>query len=146
MEMEQSIWQITLTALIAGILIGVLVYRYFTASENETDKVKAELEDARAELENYKAGVGQHFDKTGELVNELAQNYVKVYKHLAEGAETLSAGKTFPELLQQQNKLALDVAEDPDVVTTVEDDSMTLENSESSEKAENTGRLPGESV
>lgn len=112
MELEQSIWQISIIALIAGGLIGVFAYRYFIPSEKEFDRIKTELEQARAELQSYRAGVSEHFDKTGELVNELAQNYVKVYRHLAEGAETLGAGKTFPELLEQQSKAALENRDD----------------------------------
>ena len=123
MELEYSIWQIGFIALVAGALIGALAYRFFAPSIKQADKVKSELDDARAELDNYKVGVSQHFDKTGELVNELAQNYVKVYKHLAEGAQALGAGKSFPELLEQQNKGMLDVDDEPGVVSSVTDDA-----------------------
>ena len=41
-------------------------------------------------METYKASVNTHFNKTSDLVNELTQDYVKVYRHLAEGAQTLS--------------------------------------------------------
>lgn len=108
MELEQSIWQISFIVFIAGGLVGALVYRYFMPSDKEFDRIKADLEKAKTELESYKVGVSEHFDKTGELVNELAQNYVKVYKHLSEGAETLGAGRTFPELLEQRGKEALE--------------------------------------
>ena len=43
--------------------------------------------------------MNQHFDKTAELVNDLAQNYVKVYQHLAEGAQKLGDGGAFENLL-----------------------------------------------
>ena len=99
MEEMNSIWEIALIALIGGVLIGALGYRKFGGSGQETEQVKAELEAAREELKNYREGVSQHFDKTAELVNDLAQNYVKVYQHLAEGAEKLGDGGAFDNLL-----------------------------------------------
>lgn len=110
MELEQSVWQIGFIALIAGGLIGALAYRFFAPSQKQAEEVKAELEDARAELNNYKADVSQHFDRTAELVNDLAQNYVNVYQHLADGAQTLGASKSFKELYgQSQGRPAIGV-------------------------------------
>ena len=123
MEIEYSVWQIGLISLIAGALIGALAYRYFAPSIKQADKVRSELDEAREEFDEYKAGVSQHFDKTGELVNELAQNYVKVYQHLAEGAQTLGAGKSFPELLEQQNRTSIGVTDNSEVESRVADDS-----------------------
>jgi len=125
-ELEYSIWQVGLIALIAGALIGALAYRYFAPSKKQAEKVQSELDGAREELDDYKAGVSQHFDKTGELVNELAQNYVKVYQHLAEGSQTLGAGKSFPELLEQQNRTSIGLADDPEVEIQVTEDSAIV--------------------
>ncbi len=116
MEPENTIWLVGLLALAAGISIGALAYRLFTTSVKEVDKIKAELNDARQELDQYKAGVTQHFDKTAELVNDLAQNYVKVYQHLAEGAQTLGASKSFKDLIEQhQGKTSIAVDDQPEV-------------------------------
>ncbi len=113
MEPENSIWQIVLLALTAGILIGALAYRLLMSSVKDVDKIKAELNDARQELDQYKSGVTQHFDKTAELVNDLAQNYVKVYQHLAEGAQTLGASKSFEDLIEQHQSKASIAVDDP---------------------------------
>lgn len=102
MEFLGSVWQIGLIALAAGILIGVLAYRVYSAATSKTDQVRAELDETRDELEQYKASVQSHFDKTSELVNELTQNYARVYRHLADGAHTLGDSKTLTNLLEQQ--------------------------------------------
>ena len=128
MEIESSVWQIGFIALIAGALIGALAYRFFTAqSTNEVDRVRSELDDARKELDSYKSGVTQHFDKTAELVNDLAQNYVKVYQHLAEGAETLGASRSFDDLLerhQDRASIASDDKNDSVVASATIDDEV----------------------
>jgi len=87
-EYLDSVWQLGIIALVAGAMIGALAYRLLAPSTKQADKIKTELDTARAELNSYRASVGQHFDKTSELVNDLTQNYVKVYQHLAEGAQT----------------------------------------------------------
>jgi uncharacterized membrane-anchored protein YhcB (DUF1043 family) len=106
MDNATSVWQITLIALVAGAMIGALAYRLFSPSVKQADKIKTDLDQTRAELAGYKASVGQHFDKTSELVNDLTQNYVRVYQHLAEGAQTLSDGKQFSNLLEQPQGMA----------------------------------------
>jgi uncharacterized membrane-anchored protein YhcB (DUF1043 family) len=105
-----SVWQIGIIALVAGVMIGALAYRLLAPSVKQVDKTKSELDMAREELSNYKAGVNSHFDKTSELVNDLTQNYVKVYQHLAEGAQTLGNSKTLTNLLEQhQGKVLISV-------------------------------------
>jgi uncharacterized membrane-anchored protein YhcB (DUF1043 family) len=81
-----SVWQIGIIALVAGVMIGALAYRLLAPSLKKADKTKSELDKAREELSSYKVSVNSHFNKTSELVNDLTQNYVKVYRHLAEGA------------------------------------------------------------
>ena len=110
MDYVNSVWQIGIIALVAGVMIGALAYRLLAPSVKQVDKTKSELDMAREELRNYKAGVNSHFDKTSELVNDLTQNYVKVYQHLAEGAQTLGNSKTLTNLLEQhQGKVLISV-------------------------------------
>jgi hypothetical protein len=79
-EYLDSVWQIGIIALVAGVMIGALAYRLLAPSIKQADQIKSELDTARDELDSYKASVGQHFNKTSELVNDLTQNYVKVYQ------------------------------------------------------------------
>ena len=121
MEYATSVWQITIIALVAGAMIGALVYRLLSPAVKQANKIKTDLDQTRRELASYKASVDQHFDKTSELVNDLTQNYVKVYQHLAEGAQTLSDNKAFPNLLEQHQGMASVAI--GDTSNTVADDS-----------------------
>lgn len=110
MDYVNSVWQIGIIALVAGAMIGALAYRLLAPSVKQADKIKSELKMAREELSSYKASVNNHFNKTSELVNDLTQNYVKVYRHLAEGAQTLGDSRTLTNLLEQhQGKVLISV-------------------------------------
>ena len=122
MDYVNSVWQISIIALLAGALIGALAYRLLAPSVKQADKTKSELDTAREELSSYKASVDSHFDKTAELVNDLTQNYVKVYRHLAEGAQTLGDSRTLTNLLEQhQGKVAISVDDETSARDTVAD-------------------------
>lgn len=113
MEITGSILLIGLIALTAGALIGALAYRLLAPSVKHAEQVESERDAARDELESYRDSVNEHFDKTAELVNELTQDYVRVYQHLAEGAQSLGDGKRFDNLLEQQpGKVAIAVDDD----------------------------------
>jgi uncharacterized membrane-anchored protein YhcB (DUF1043 family) len=120
-----SVWQISTIALIAGAMIGALAYRLLAPSVKQADKTKSELDTAREELSSYKASVDSHFDKTSELVNDLTQNYVKVYRHLAEGAQTLGDSRTLTNLLEQhQGKVLISVDDETSSRDTIAGDEF----------------------
>ena len=113
MEELNSVWQIGIIALLLGAMIGILAYRLLSPSVRQNDRIKSDLESARDELQSYRASVNQHFDKTSELVNDLTQNYVRVYQHLAEGAQSLGDGKTFNNRLEHHPGKVSIALEDP---------------------------------
>jgi uncharacterized membrane-anchored protein YhcB (DUF1043 family) len=121
-EYINSLWQVGIIALAAGAMIGALAYRYFSPSVRQSEEIKSELDHAKRELSSYRASVNSHFEKTSELVNDLTQNYVKVYRHLAEGAQTLGNSRELNSLLeQQQGKVLLTVGDETDAAETAVD-------------------------
>ena len=102
MENLDLVWQIGIIALLLGLAVGVLAQRLLTRSGRETEELRQARDAAQQELKQYRDSVNQHFDKTSELVNDLTQDYVRVYQHLAEGAQTLGDSKTLNNLLEQQ--------------------------------------------
>ena len=87
--------------LTAGVLIGIVICRRFTPSITDVDELRVKLEHSRTELERYRESVNGHFNKTSDLVNDLTQDFVKVYRHLSEGAQTLSDAPEFSHVLEQ---------------------------------------------
>ena len=120
MDPVYLIWLFAVGALVGGGIIGAIAYRNLTPTIKEASSLKAELDQVRQELDGYKASVNTHFDKTSELVNELTQDYVKVYKHLAEGAQALGDAKDFTHVLEQhQGKVLIAVDAEPEAQDTV---------------------------
>jgi len=120
-----SVWQVGIIALVAGAMIGALAYRLLAPSVKQAIKTKSELDMAREELTSYKSSVDRHFDKTSELVSDLTQNYVKVYQHLAEGAQTLGDSRTLTNLLQQhQGKVLISVDDETSARDTIADGGL----------------------
>lgn len=101
MESIDQVWLFVAIALVAGVVLGAILHKMLSASTGDVDKLRAELERARSEMESYKASVNRHFSKTADLVDELTQDYAKVYQHLAEGAQTLSDSPEYTRLLNQ---------------------------------------------
>ena len=110
MDPVHLVWLFGLAALVGGGIIGAIFYRNLTPTIKEVDSLKDELAQARREMDEYKGSVNHHFDKTSELVNELTQDYVKVYKHLAEGAQALGDNRDLNNILEQyQGKTLISV-------------------------------------
>ena len=101
MDSIEPVWLFGVIVLACGIFFGMLITRLLTPSTADIDQLKTELERERAEMERYKASVNSHFNKTSDLFKELNQDYVKVYQHLAEGAQTLSDTPEFTQVLEQ---------------------------------------------
>ncbi len=119
------VWVFGGIALIAGALLGALICRRFTPTITDVDELRVKLERSRTEMEDYRASVNGHFSKTSDLVKELTEDYVKVYRHLSEGAQTLSDAPEFTHVLEQQKgKLLISVddeASSPDIGDTRQD-------------------------
>ena len=90
--------------LVVVIVIGVGVTAFFLGrwAEGRSGRVKAmevELEARKKELEEYRAEVTRHFDRTGTLFATLTGSYRDLYHHLAQGCEKLAeipSEKLFP--------------------------------------------------
>jgi hypothetical protein len=118
----EPVWLFGAIVLACGIFIGMLINRLLNSSTADVDQLKSDLERERAEMERYKASVNSHFNKTSDLVKELTQDYVKVYQHLAEGAQTLSDTPEFTQVLEQpQGRVLISVESDADEAVALTD-------------------------
>lgn len=113
MESIDQVWLFVAIALAAGVVLGFILHKMLSSAAGDADSLRAELERTRSEMERYKASVNTHFSKTSDLVSELTQDYVKVYQHLAEGAQTLSDSPEFKQMLEHsEGKVLITVEED----------------------------------
>ena len=124
MESIEPVWLFGIITLVAGVFLGILGNRLLSPRSGDIDKLQAELVQAREAMALYKTNVNTHFSKTSDLVNELTQDYVKVYKHLAEGAQSLSDTREFTQVLDQPTgQVLISVAKEMDEDDPVREES-----------------------
>lgn len=92
---SQTIALAALAAAVLGFLIGALTNR--RGSSGEQAKTEQELAAVKEEQEIFQGKVDEHFEKTGALLNQMAESYREIHKHLAEGAQSLT-GNEFTEV------------------------------------------------
>lgn len=107
MEPWDPIWTIGVVAFVGGGAIGIILYRLIAPAAKNVEKLRARAEQADRELAEYKTKVTDHFNATSDLVNDLTRDYVKVYKHLAEGAHELGDPERASKLLDHPQNQGL---------------------------------------
>lgn len=92
-----EVWQSALIGLCIGVFIGYLLLRFTKGTVKKQIKTEAELEQVKIQLNNQKRQLEQHFAESAELLKNIAQDYQKLYLHLANSSTTL-----LPELAQKE--------------------------------------------
>lgn len=82
-------WGIGLIGFALGVACGVGI-GYVTLCNSRRSKLLQEKCDAlQREFDAYRGQVGQHFERTSELVQKMTDSYREVYEHLATGSQAL---------------------------------------------------------
>lgn len=80
----------SLILIVIGLIFGIVIGRLLHRSQiTDTSKLKAELKESRRELEQYRQQVSEHFENSAVLLNSFAEQYQKLYQHMAEQSEQL---------------------------------------------------------
>lgn len=90
--MEQwtaNVWTAIIAAFIVGILVGVLVLRATKGNVQKQLQLETELRETKAKVDAQKQDLEQHFAQSAQLLSTLAEDYKKLYTHLAQGSEKL---------------------------------------------------------
>ncbi|QLB12826.1 hypothetical protein EV697_101525 [Bisgaardia hudsonensis] len=90
-------WQAVLIGLVIGFIIGYLALRLTKGSVKKQLKTESELKQTKTELETQKQHLEKHFSESADLLKTLAQDYQKLYKHLA-----TSSTELLPELANKE--------------------------------------------
>lgn len=81
-------------ALVLGVAIGLVAGYVLFPAIREAKVLRAQLDRALKEHEDYKASVNTHFRKTADLVGQMTRSYAAVYDHLATGARAFGGGES----------------------------------------------------
>ena len=78
-----EMWQAALIGLIIGWVLAYVLLRLTKDSVKKQIKTEAELQQVQTELNNQKQQLEKHFAESADLLKTLAQDYQKLYRHLA---------------------------------------------------------------
>ncbi|MDH2998474.1 hypothetical protein A1D22_10725 [Pasteurellaceae bacterium LFhippo2] len=97
--MEQwsgNVWTAIIAAFVVGVIIGYVILRATNISLQKQQKLEADLKQATQKFDEQKQQLEQHFEQSATLLATLAEDYKKLYTHLAQGSQ---------ELLPEENKI-----------------------------------------
>jgi len=118
-NLQDNIVLVAALAAIGGLLTGWLITYLMIGRGPSKTELTGKLAAVEEEFETHKSDVDKHFATTSELVNELTESYVKVYKHLSEGAEQLGGVVDMRHRLTLDDSAA-DKADDPEESKVIE--------------------------
>ncbi|MGX2950064.1 YhcB family protein [Ursidibacter sp. B-7004-1] len=88
-QWSNEIWLAIVAAFIVGAIIGYVVLKATNANAQKQQKLENELKVATAKLDAQKEQLEQHFQQSANLLATLAEDYKKLYTHLAKGSQNL---------------------------------------------------------
>ena len=94
-------WVYALIGLVVGLVIGAMAMRFGSKKLREQHSLQYDLEKSKAELEEYRAELTNHFSHSAELLDNIARDYRQLYQHMAKASNDL-----LPSLEGEQNPFA----------------------------------------
>lgn len=82
-------WTISIVTFILGTIIGYFICRFQINNGENSGAQQAKYQQLEAELAQYKTDVEQHFSGSANLLNQMANDYSKIYQHMVQSQQTL---------------------------------------------------------
>ena len=79
---------VLLVTFLAGGIIGFIIY-HMTLGKKKANTQQQELDQNKAELEQYKSKVNDHFTNSADLMEQVASSYQALYSHMASQSQSL---------------------------------------------------------
>lgn len=82
-------WEYGLIGFVLGVVVGALGMRFGNAKLREQKVLQTELEKNKVDLEQYRQELVDYFARSAELLDNMAQDYRKLYQHIAKNSNHL---------------------------------------------------------
>ncbi|MFP1727141.1 Z-ring associated protein ZapG [Lonsdalea quercina] len=88
-------WEYALIGFVIGVIIGAVAMRFGNRKLRQQQVLQHELEKSKADLEQYRQELVGHFARSAELLDNMADDYRKLYQHMAKSSnDLLSEGQS----------------------------------------------------
>ena len=90
---------------VAALIVGIIIGR-FSVRSRDAGRLEQELKKAHKELENYQGQINTHFADSAALMEQLAEQYQTLYRHMAEQSKFLAKAQEplFREVLVEEEE------------------------------------------
>lgn len=88
-NLTPEMWKMIAFGFVAGVILTYLVLRLTKGSIRKQAKTENELQQTKAELTQQTERLEKNFAETADLFKLLAQDYQKLYRHLAKSSDEL---------------------------------------------------------
>lgn len=82
-------WTISILFLVIGAMIGFFISQLKTKNQDNQGTTQAQLHQAQTELAQYRQDMADHFADSATLMNQMANDYNKIYRHMLQSQQTL---------------------------------------------------------
>lgn len=84
-----SVWSIGLVGVVIGFILAYIVIKMTSGNVKKQKKTELELKQVKTEIVQQKANIEEHFAESAELLKSMAQDYQRLYKHVAASSVAL---------------------------------------------------------
>ncbi|PTT48376.1 YhcB family protein [Aeromonas sp. HMWF016] len=90
---------------VAALIVGIIIGR-FSVRSRDAGRLEQELKKAHKELENYQGQINTHFADSAALMEQLAEQYQTLYRHMADQSKFLAKAQEplFREVLVEEEE------------------------------------------
>jgi uncharacterized protein len=78
-----------ITGITIGVILGFIIFNFFSPKARRYHAIKKELNITRQELQSQKQMIVKHFAYSAELLDNLAKDFRHLYQHVAENSNTI---------------------------------------------------------
>ncbi|MGR6981380.1 YhcB family protein [Testudinibacter sp. P27/CKL/0425] len=84
-----NVWLIGLIGAVIGFILAYVLIKMTSGNVKKQQQTASELKQVKTEVEQQKAKIEEHFAESAELLKSMAQDYQRLYKHLATSSVAL---------------------------------------------------------
>lgn len=89
MQWSNEMWTAVIVAFFVGAVVGYFILLTTNANAKKQQALEVELKQTTEQLNAQKQQLEKHFEQSATLLATLAEDYKKLYTHLAESSQTL---------------------------------------------------------
>lgn len=98
---DTNIWLVAAVACFIGFILAYIVIRFTSGSVKKQVKTESELKQVKTQIAQQNEKIETHFAESAELLQSLAKDYQRLYKHLATSSSALLSDEKSAALFNQ---------------------------------------------